>query len=152
VTVLRLRTASTLVCAAVFALTASACSENLTSPTTAAEFSQTDLRVGTGAEAVAGNEITVHYTGWFYDSTRPDKKGVQFETSAGQEPFTFILGAGQVIRGWDQGLVGIRVGGLRQLVLPPEYAYGAGRTGKIPPDATLLFDVELISITPPATQ
>ncbi len=148
---LRLRTASSLVCAAAFALTASACSENLTSPTTAAQFTQTDIRVGTGTEATAGRELTVHYTGWFYDSTKPDNKGVQFETSAGQQPFTFTLGAGQVIKGWDQGLVGMRVGGLRRLTLPPDYAYGSGRTGKIPPDATLLFEVELVSITETTT-
>lgn len=116
--------------------------ETATSP--AATFSQTDLRAGTGAAAVAGSRISVHYTGWIYDAGRPDQKGLQFETNVGGTPFTFTLGAGQVIQGWDEGLVNLRVGGLRRLVIPPSMAYGSFRNGPIPPNASLVFEVELV--------
>jgi FKBP-type peptidyl-prolyl cis-trans isomerase FkpA len=109
-------------------------------------FTRTDLRAGTGAEAAAGTVVTVHYTGWLFDPDRPDQKGGQFETSRGREPFMFFLGGGQVIQGWDQGLVGMRVGGLRRLVIPPELAYGRIRSGPIPPNATLLFEIELLEV------
>lgn len=112
-----------------------------------APFSQTDLRVGTGADATAGRRVTVHYTGWLYDHTRPELKGQQFETSVGRQPFSFPLGAGQVIRGWDQGVAGMKVGGQRRLVIPPDLAYGsAGAGGVIPPNATLVFDIELLDV------
>ena len=112
-----------------------------------APFSQTDLRVGTGADALAGRRVTVHYTGWLYDHTRPEQKGQQFETSIGRTPFPFTLGAGQVIRGWDQGVAGMKVGGQRRLVIPPDLAYGsAGAGGVIPPNATLVFDIELLDV------
>jgi FKBP-type peptidyl-prolyl cis-trans isomerase FkpA len=112
-----------------------------------APFSQTDLRVGTGTEAVAGRTLAVNYTGWLYDPALPESKGRQFDTSAGRAPFAFRLGAGGVIRGWDQGLVGMRVGGQRRLVIPPELGYGAGGSGStIPPNATLVFDVELLDV------
>jgi FKBP-type peptidyl-prolyl cis-trans isomerase FkpA len=120
-----------------------------TSPTPqpGAPFSQTDLRVGTGAEAVTGRTVLVHYSGWLYDPAQPESKGQMFDTSTGRSPFPVPLGAGQVIRGWDQGLVGMRVGGLRRLVIPPELAYGsAGRAPAIPPNATLVFDVELLAV------
>jgi FKBP-type peptidyl-prolyl cis-trans isomerase len=94
---------------------------------------------------VAGRRITVNYTGWLYDPTRPDNKGQQFDTSAGRQPFSFVPGAGQVIRGWDQGVVGMKVGGLRRLTIPPDLAYGStGAGGVIPPNATLVFDIELL--------
>jgi FKBP-type peptidyl-prolyl cis-trans isomerase FkpA len=109
-------------------------------------FTQTDLRAGTGAEALTGSFVTVHYTGWLFDPDRPEQKGAQFDTSAGSEPFSFFLGAGQVIRGWDEGLVGMQVGALRRLVIPPSLAYGTVRTGPIPPNATLLFEVELLAV------
>src|SRR5947207_6228596 len=123
----------------------SGCSSSTTSPTSSAPFSQTDLTVGTGATAAAGNRITVAYTGWLYDSSQPNGKGKQFETNPS---FTFILGSGGVIKGWDQGVVGMRVGGVRRLVIPPELAYGGTGTsnGVIPPNATLVFDITLISI------
>ena len=95
---------------------------------------------------MAGAAITVEYTGWIYDSSRPDQKGAQIDSSAGRGPFSFTLGAGQVIAGWDQGIVGMRVGGLRRLVIPPTLGYGPSRFGSIPPNATLLFEVELVSI------
>ena len=120
-----------------------------TSPTLlpGAPFSQTDLRVGTGADATPGRRVTVNYTGWLYDPTRPDQKGQQFDTSVGRQPFVFTLGAGQVIRGWDQGVAGMKVGGQRRLVIPPDLAYGSqGSGGVIPPNATLVFDVELVDV------
>jgi FKBP-type peptidyl-prolyl cis-trans isomerase FkpA len=112
------------------------------SPTTSAPYSQTDVVVGTGATAAAGNNVTVAYTGWLHDSSKPSAKGTQFETNPS---YTFRLGTGTVIRGWDQGVVGMRVGGQRRLVIPPELAYGntSPDTTKIPQNATLLFDITL---------
>jgi FKBP-type peptidyl-prolyl cis-trans isomerase FkpA len=125
---------------------AGACDDSPTSPSNNAPFSQTDVRVGLGSEAAAGNVLVVHYTGWFYNAAQPNQKGPQFESSVGQTPFTFTLGFGQVIAGWDVGLVGIKVGGLRRLVVPPSLAYGDVRTGPIPPNSTLMFEVELVEI------
>jgi FKBP-type peptidyl-prolyl cis-trans isomerase len=108
---------------------------------------KTDERVGTGNEAVAGRRVTVHYTGWLYEASRPDKKGRQFDSSRGGQPFTFALGAGQVIEGWDEGVAGMRVGGRRTLTIPPDLGYGAQGAGSdIPPNSTLLFDVELLDV------
>jgi FKBP-type peptidyl-prolyl cis-trans isomerase FkpA len=119
-----------------------------TSPSTPrGEYSQTDLRIGTGADAVSLRRLTVNYTGWLYDPARPEQKGSQFDTSVGRQPFSFTLGAGQVIRGWDQGVAGMKVGGQRRLVLPPELGYGsAGSPPAIPPNATLVFDIELLDV------
>src|SRR5262249_42971946 len=100
------------------ALSIVACTDAPASPTTSVPFSQTDLKVGTGADAVTGGALTVDYTGWLYDASRPDQKGVMFDTSIGKTPFTFTLGVGQVIKGWDQGVVGMKVGGTRRLVIP----------------------------------
>ena len=111
----------------------------------------TDLVVGQGAEASPGAKVTVHYTGWMYDSTRPEKKGTAFDSSrkSGQ-PFSFVLGQQQVIAGWDQGVTGMKVGGQRRLVIPSALAYGdGGAGGVIPPGATLVFDVELLGVQPP---
>jgi FKBP-type peptidyl-prolyl cis-trans isomerase FkpA len=108
----------------------------------------TDLVVGSGPEAVAGNRVTVHYSGWLYDPAQPDAKGKPFDSSreAGR-PFTFALGAGQVIAGWDQGVQGMKVGGQRRLVIPHALAYGeSGAGGVIPPRASLVFDVELLDV------
>jgi FKBP-type peptidyl-prolyl cis-trans isomerase FkpA len=125
---------------------ATSCSDSLTAPSNYAPYSQTDLRVGTGGDAVNGKVITVNYTGWFYGEARPDKKGPVFDTSEGGEPFTFMLGVGEVIAGWDQGVFGMKVGGLRRLVIPPSLAYGSYRNGSIPPNATLVFEIELLEI------
>lgn len=114
-----------------------------------AEYAQTDLRVGTGAEAVAGKTLTVNYAGWLYNPTGPDGKGRLFDTSvgAGGSPFSFNLGAGGVIAGWDRGVAGMLAGGVRRLVIPPELAYGeAGSPPTIPANATLIFDIELVSV------
>jgi FKBP-type peptidyl-prolyl cis-trans isomerase FkpA len=109
------------------------------------EFAQLDIRVGTGADAVPGRTLTVRYTGWLYDPLQPEQKGRQFDSSVGGTPFVFTLGAGRVIRGWDQGVVGMKVGGLRRLVIPPELGYGTqGSPPVIPPNATLVFDIELL--------
>ena len=123
-----------------------ACSEGPTGPSNFAPFSQTDVLVGTGGDAVVGKTLTMHYTGYFYSQSGTDHKGPQFETSRGGDPLIFILGAGQVIAGWDQGVPGMRVGGIRRLVIPPSLAYGGSRTGIIPPNATLVFDIELMDV------
>ena len=129
-----------------FAVLFSACGDSTTGPAPNTPFSQTDLRVGTGPAAVAGNTIVVHYTGWLYDSSKEDGKGLQFETSVGSAPFEFVLGTGNAIRGFHQGLPGIRVGGLRRLTLPPSLAYGNVRQGPIPANSGLVFEVELVEI------
>lgn len=139
----RLRAAAV---ALVFVLASSGCADTVTSPSGNAPFAQSDLRAGTGASAVSGSTVSVHYTGWLYDSDGPDQKGLQFETSRIGTPFTFVLGAGQVIAGWDQGLSGMREGGLRRLVIPPSLAYGSARNGPIPPNATLVFEIDLLAV------
>ncbi len=111
------------------------------------DLQKTDLAPGTGAEISSGQTALVHYTGWLYDAAAPENKGKQFDSSVGGEPFEFPLGAGRVIAGWDQGVVGMKVGGKRRLVIPPVMGYGErGAGGVIPPNATLLFDVELVEI------
>ena len=116
-------------------------------PSSSPSFSVTDLVVGSGAEATDGQQLTVDYAGWLYDSAASEKKGVLFDTTDGRGPFTFVLGAGEVIQGWDQGIVGMRVGGTRQLVIPPNLAYGSQGSGNvIPPNSTLIFDVDLLSV------
>ncbi|MCC6071186.1 FKBP-type peptidyl-prolyl cis-trans isomerase [Massilia sp. MAHUQ-52] len=107
---------------------------------------KTDVLVGTGATAVAGKEIVVHYTGWLYDPSAPNQRGAKFDSSVGGTPFTFPLGAGRVITGWDHGVPGMKVGGKRTLVIPPELGYGSRATGAIPPNSTLIFDVELLLV------
>jgi len=111
------------------------------------QLKTTDTLVGTGATAAAGKALTVHYTGWLYDEKASGQKGTQFETSVGGSPITFVLGAGRVIQGWEQGFVGMKVGGKRTLLIPSSLAYGAaGSQPKIPPNAALVFDVELMAV------
>jgi len=111
------------------------------------DLQKTDLAPGNGAEIRSGQTALVHYTGWLYDAAAPENKGKQFDSSVGGEPFEFPLGAGRVIAGWDQGVVGMKVGGKRRLVIPPVMGYGErGAGGVIPPNATLVFDVELVEI------
>jgi FKBP-type peptidyl-prolyl cis-trans isomerase FkpA len=111
-------------------------------------LSITDNTVGTGALAVQGKNAVVHYTGWLYDPTAPQSKGTKFDSSVDRgEPFTFMIGAGRVIRGWDEGVAGMKVGGKRTLIIPSELGYGArGAGGVIPPNAVLVFDVELLDL------
>ena len=116
-----------------------------TSPSVGLEvpFSTEDLTVGTGPEAMNGDTLSVNYTGWLYDPGAAENRGTQFDSG----DYSFVLGAGTVIAGWDQGLLGMRVGGRRRIVIPPELGYGAnGSPPAIPGDATLLFEVELLGI------
>ena len=120
---------------------------NPSAPSVPVTFTATDVRVGTGAAASQGSFVSVNYTGWLYDGTHPEKKGEEFDASKAGFPFVFWLGAGQVIAGWDQGVQGMKVGGLRRLIIPAALAYG--RTGAgltIPPNASLVFDIELVSV------
>ena len=112
-----------------------------------AELQKIDVVVGTGPEARSG-AVRVHYTGWLHDPGKADGHGRKFDSSRDRgSPFEFNLGAGQVIRGWDEGVAGMKVGGQRTLIIPPELGYGArGAGGVIPPNATLVFDVELVSV------
>ncbi|MBI4291212.1 MAG: FKBP-type peptidyl-prolyl cis-trans isomerase [Betaproteobacteria bacterium] len=108
---------------------------------------KTDTVVGTGKEAVTGTTVQVNYTGWLHDPKAADMRGAKFDSSIGRGPFSFRLGAGRVIKGWDQGVAGMKVGGKRTLVIPSELAYGQrGAGGVIPPGATLVFDVELLDV------
>ncbi len=111
-------------------------------------FTRTDLQPGTGREAQKGARLQVHYAGWLYDPSQPGMKGRMFDASKDRGPFDFVLGAGQVIPGWDQGFVGMKVGGRRRLIIPPDLAYGVEGAGGgiIPPNATLLFEMELLDV------
>ena len=103
---------------------------------------------GTGNEAVAGRTVRVHYTGWLHDVNANNARGRKFDSSKDRgQPFSFRLGGGEVIRGWDEGVAGMKVGGTRVLTIPPELGYGArGAGGVIPPNATLVFEVELLGV------
>ncbi len=103
------------------------------------ELVKEDLSVGSGDEAVSGKTVVVHYTGYLTDGRR-------FDSTAGKEPFEFRLGGGQVIRGWDQGVVGMKVGGKRKLTIPPDLGYGSKDLGAIPPRSTLIFEIELVAV------
>src|SRR5436190_3290349 len=105
----------------------------------------TDTKTGDGAAATPGNKVSVHYTGWLYNN---GAKGAKFDSSKDRnDPFAFGLGGGQVIKGWDEGVQGMQVGGTRVLVIPPQLGYGArGAGGVIPPNATLMFEVELLGL------
>ncbi|HZP45041.1 MAG TPA: FKBP-type peptidyl-prolyl cis-trans isomerase [Candidatus Binataceae bacterium] len=116
--------------------------------TTPSGLQYVDLSVGKGEVAKAGDQVSVQYTGWLQ---KPDgSKGQKFDSSKDRnQPFQFGLGQGQVIKGWDEGVQGMKVGGERELIIPPNLGYGAaGAGGVIPPNATLIFDVELLSVTP----
>lgn len=117
------------------------------SKTTITKLESTDLKAGSGAEAREGRRVSVHYTGWLYHPTKPDHKGRQFDSSRGRgQPYDLTIGAGEVIPGWEEGLVGMKAGGQRRLVIPPSMAYGRRGQGDIPPDATLVFDLELMAV------
>ena len=143
---------ASLIAASVFAI--SACNADTTQTTHKESNAMTtqlikkDTVIGTGREAEAGFNVTVHYTGWLFDANAADNKGKKFDSSVDRrDPFIFFLGGGQVIQGWDQGVVGMKVGGKRTLIIPADMGYGAqGAGGVIPPNATLVFDVELLGI------
>jgi FKBP-type peptidyl-prolyl cis-trans isomerase FkpA len=111
------------------------------------QLQRIDVKVGSGAEAVKGKAVVVHYTGWLYDP-ETSKKGAKFDSSRDRNvPFGFFIGEGRVIKGWDEGVQGMKVGGQRTLIIPPDMGYGErGAGGIIPPNATLIFDVELIEV------
>lgn len=139
-------------CVVAAALLASGCGSNdgtPTSPSANVPFSITDLRVGTGAEAVLGRPAVVNYTGWLYSTTAADNKGLRFDSSLdpGRQPLVISsLGSG-LIQGFSRGVQGMRVGGIRRVVIPPELGYGAQGSGAtIPPNATLLFEIELLAV------
>ncbi len=143
-----------LACACVFTLnackaeTATSTQEKSAMTTSILELKKIDTQVGTGREAEPGFNVTVHYTGWLYDEKATDHKGKKFDSSLDRkQPFDFALGAGQVIQGWDEGFAGMKIGGKRTLIIPPEMGYGVrGAGGVIPPNATLIFDVELLDV------
>jgi FKBP-type peptidyl-prolyl cis-trans isomerase len=113
--------------------------------TTSSGLKYIDHTVGTGDEAVKGATVEVHYTGWLYVN---GARGSKFDSSVGKAPFPFPLGAGRVIKGWDEGVQGMKVGGKRELIIPPDLAYGSrGFPGAIPPNSTLNFEVELLKVT-----
>jgi FKBP-type peptidyl-prolyl cis-trans isomerase FkpA len=148
---MRIRVAR-LVIAAVCVLGLAGCTSSTSGPeegrSNVTELQKADVKVGTGNDAAAGQRVTVHYTGWLFDETKADHKGRKFDSSRDRnEPFDFRLGAGEVIRGWDEGVAGMKVGGQRTLTIPPAMGYGArGAGGVIPPNATLVFDVELLDV------
>jgi FKBP-type peptidyl-prolyl cis-trans isomerase len=114
------------------------------------ELQKIDVAKGTGEGISQGQIASVHYTGWLYDPTAPEQKGKKFDSSRDRgQPFDFVIGAGQVIRGWDEGVQGMQPGGQRRLVIPGDLAYGEPGRGPIPPNATLIFDVELLEIKQP---
>ena len=116
--------------------------------TTASGLQYDDTTPGTGAQASAGQRVSVHYTGWLHQPDAADGRGAKFDSSKDRgDPFKFQLGAGQVIGGWDEGVQGMQVGGTRLLLIPPELGYGArGAGGVIPPNATLVFEVDLLAV------
>ena len=115
---------------------------------TVTSLKKIDTKQGSGAEATKGRPVVVHYTGWLYDPAQPEGKGRKFDSSLDRrDPFVFPLGQGHVIRGWDEGVAGMKVGGKRTLIIPADMGYGArGAGGVIPPNATLVFDVELLEV------
>jgi FKBP-type peptidyl-prolyl cis-trans isomerase FkpA len=119
-----------------------------TMPKAVNDLMKIDQTIGDGKEAVPPVEVTVHYTGWLYDPSKPDGHGDKFDSSLDRgEPFSFYLGGGQVIRGWDEGVAGMKIGGKRTLIIPSHMGYGTrGAGGVIPPNATLVFDVELLGL------
>jgi FKBP-type peptidyl-prolyl cis-trans isomerase FkpA len=119
-----------------------------TLPKAVNDLMKIDQKVGDGAEAISPVQVTVHYTGWLYDPSKPEGHGNKFDSSVDRgEPFSFYLGGGQVIRGWDEGVAGMKVGGKRTLIIPAHMGYGSrGAGGVIPPYATLVFDVELLGV------
>lgn len=147
----RLMAAASLLTASALIGTLSACSGKAAGPApeaTVNTLESEDLKVGEGAPIAAGQQAVVQYTGWLYETSAADKKGKEFDSSANSgQPFRFVIGGGQVIKGWDQGVAGMKVGGRRRLIIPADLAYGTeGAGGVIPPGATLVFEVSLVGI------
>ncbi|MGJ7914195.1 FKBP-type peptidyl-prolyl cis-trans isomerase [Massilia sp. LXY-6] len=145
----RLLTASILGLALASSLALSGCKRAKTPQPAAAPaiaLQKVDTVQGSGKEAVAGATVVVNYTGWLYAPDAPQQHGAQFDSSIGREPFSFKLGGGQVIPGWDQGVQGMKVGGKRTLIIPAALGYGEQGAGPIPPNSNLIFDVELLDV------
>jgi FKBP-type peptidyl-prolyl cis-trans isomerase FkpA len=106
-----------------------------------------DLVTGTGAEAVVGKTVTVHYTGYLYDASKTSLKGATFDSSAGGSPLGFVVGGGRLIKGFDEGVRGMKVGGKRTVIIPASMGYGNQATGTIPANANLVFDIELVTVS-----
>lgn len=119
-----------------------------TAPSANVPFSTTDLQVGTGTEATPGRAVAVNYTGWLYSTTSADNKGARFDSSLdpGRQPLVFTVGSNQVIAGFSQGVQGMRVGGTRRVVIPPNLGYGGQANGPIPANSTLLFEITLVAV------
>ncbi|MFO7304773.1 MAG: FKBP-type peptidyl-prolyl cis-trans isomerase [Gammaproteobacteria bacterium] len=127
--------------------------QSAAAPAQVTELQRIDLRVAPGEGITAGQVAVVHYTGWLYDPTAPEFKGKKFDSSRDRgQPFRFTIGEGKVIDGWEEGVQGMRVGSQRRLIIPPELAYGnRAMGGVIPPNSTLVFDIELLAIEEPAS-
>lgn len=139
-----------LVCAVTLSV---ACGSSTTAPSASPDSGITSLQItdvtaGAGTQATTGRLVTVHYTLWLYSASASDHRGSRIQSShdAPGQPFSFTLGTGQVIRGWDQGVPGMKVGGLRTLIVPPSLGYGSSGAPGIPPNSTLVFDVELVDV------
>lgn len=118
----------------------------MTADTSAIQLQRIDTVIGAGKEAKVGDRVTVHYTGWMYMPDAPQRRGAEFDSSLKRLPFTFRIGGATVIKGWDEGVAGMRVGGKRTLVVPSALAYGKEGVGPIPPDANLVFDIQLVEV------
>ena len=154
---MRMNTGTRFALAVCIAMTLSACKPSSPPPATTSASAPAidklmieDVAVGAGEPIASGQTAVVHYTGWLYEPSAPDHKGTKFDSSREKgRPFRVKVGAGNVIKGWDEGVVGMTVGGRRELIVPAQLGYGdAGAGGVIPPGATLLFDVELLAIEP----
>lgn len=134
------------------AVMATGCGSSPTSPSSSSSgvtFSSVDLTVGNGDTVAKGDRIKVWYTGWIYVKSAPGNKGESFDSNRARELFRYIVGTGHVIEGWDQGVPGMKVGGIRRLIIPPELAYGSQGQGPIQPDATLIFEIEVVEVEKP---
>ena len=134
------------------ALMAAGCGSSPTSPSSSSSgvtFSSVDLTVGNGDTVVKGDRIKVWYTGWIYVKSAPGNKGQSFDSNRDRELFRYIVGTGHVIEGWDQGVPGMKAGGIRRLIIPPDLAYGSQGQGPIPPGASLIFEIEVVEVEKP---
>ena len=134
------------------AVMATGCGSSPTSPSSSSSgvtFSSVDLTVGNGDTVAKGDRIKVWYTGWIYVKSAPGNKGESFDSNRARELFRYIVGTGHVIEGWDQGVPGMKVGGIRRLIIPPELAYGSQGQGPIQPGATLIFEIEVVEVEKP---
>ena len=134
------------------AVMATGCGSSPTSPSSSSSgvtFSRVDLTVGNGDTVAKGDRIKVWYTGWIYVKSAPGNKGESFDSNRDRELFRYIVGTGHVIEGWDQGVPGMKVGGVRRLIIPPELAYGSQGQGPIPPGASLIFEIEVVEVEKP---